>query len=85
MHELPIWFLVLSLFLPRIALFCAWQSPAWTMIFGTPWYWLGWILLPRVLVLVLISTYMGTGRWFWAHLVVAICVWLGGGSRVRQR
>ena len=85
-HALPLWFLVFSLFLPRVALIIAWFdrdlvrfhldniiSPIMAL------------LLPRVLILVLIYRDEGIGMWFLIHLVVALCVWGGTGGRTYVR
>jgi hypothetical protein len=88
-HALPLWFLVFSLFLPRIALFVLWLESALT-----PFHLYGIlplivaILLPRVLILYLIYLDQGISLWFIIHLVVALMVWGGSGnyhSRRRRR
>jgi hypothetical protein len=88
-HTLPLWFLVFSLFLPRIALAVYWLESAML-----PFHLHGWlplvvaILLPRVLVLYLIYLDQGISLWFVIHLVTAVLVWGGSGSyhsRRRQR
>jgi hypothetical protein len=88
-HTLPLWFLVFSLFLPRIALAVYWLESAML-----PFHLHGWlplvvaILLPRVLVLYLIYLDQGISLWFLIHLVTAVLVWVGSGSyhsRRRQR
>jgi len=85
-HALPLWFLVFSLFLPRVALIIAWFdrdlmrfhldniiSPIMAL------------LLPRVLILVLIYRDEGISMWFLIHLVVALFVWGGTGGRTYVR
>lgn len=88
-HTLPLWFLVFSLFLPRIALAVYWLGSAML-----PFHLHGWlplivaILLPRALVLYLIYLDQGISLWFLIHLVTAVMVWGGSGSyhsRRRQR
>ena len=88
-HALPLWFLVFSLFLPRIALLLLWLENALT-----PFHLHGiipllfWAFLPRVLVLFLIYVDQGLSLWFVIHLVVALLVWGGSGgyhARRRQR
>jgi len=86
-HTLPLWFLVFSLFLPRIALFLLWLESALLpfhlhgivpLLFA--------ILLPRVLVLFLIYLDQGISLWFIIHLVAALMVWGGsGGYHSRRR
>ncbi|SNS21843.1 hypothetical protein SAMN05421770_10132 [Granulicella rosea] len=89
-HGLPLWFLVLSLFLPRVSLALAWfwgdlvrfhLSRLIAPIVAP----LLWLLLPRVLVLLMIYRDMGVGFWFVVHLVVAIMVWSGGGHQANKR
>jgi hypothetical protein len=86
-HALPLWFLVFSLFLPRIALIIAWfdrdlvrfhLDNIISPIFA--------LLLPRILILVLIYRDQGLSLWFLIHAVVALCVWGGtGGGHVVTR
>src|ERR1700680_1539407 len=81
-HALPLWFLVFSLFLPRIALVVAWLdrdlvrfhldsliSPILAL------------LLPRVLILVLIYRDQGLSLLFLIHAIAALLVWSGTGGR----
>ena len=85
-HTLPLWFLVFSLFLPRIALATAWLQGALT-----PFHLNGIVplviavLLPRVLILFLIYTDQGLSLWFLIHLVVALLVWGGSGGYTARR
>ncbi|HEY4380176.1 MAG TPA: hypothetical protein VGN01_07510 [Acidobacteriaceae bacterium] len=86
-HALPLWFLVFSLFLPRLALFLLWLGAELT-----PFHLQGWvplafaILLPRLLVLYLIYLDQGLGLWFVIHLVALLMVWGGsGGYHSRRR
>jgi len=86
-HQLPFWFLVFALFLPRIALVVAWFQGVLI-----PFHFLqGWvplvvaILIPRVLILYLIYVDQGFSLWFVIHLVVALLVWGGGGHRMSRR
>jgi len=88
-HTLPLWFLVFSLFLPRIALLLLWLEGA-TLPFHlhgiVPLVFA--ILLPRALVLYLIYFDQGISLWFVIHLVAAVLVWGGSGgyhSRRRRR
>lgn len=85
-HQLPLWFLVFALFLPRIALIVAWFDGALVpfhlhgvvpLLFG--------IFLPRILVLFLIYVDQGLSLWFFIHLIVALLVWGGSGHKMRQR
>jgi hypothetical protein len=86
-HVLPLWFLVFSLFLPRIALLLLWLQDGLM-----PFHLHGIVpllfavLLPRILVLFLIYLDQGIGLWFVVHLVAALMVWGGsGGYHSRRR
>jgi hypothetical protein len=85
-HQLPFWFLVFALFLPRLALCVAWLQGVLVpfhlagivpLLFG--------ILLPRALVLYLIYQDQGVSLWFVIHLAVAVLVWGSGGDTFRRR
>ena len=84
---IPLWFLVLSLFLPRICLLVAWvqQHNAIPTQLG------GWIpiilaaIVPRIVVLLLIYSDQGVSLWFLIHLVALLLAWGGGGTRVVRR
>lgn len=85
-HNLPLWFLVFSLFLPRIALLVSWVQGGLA-----PFHLHGFIpllfaiFLPRILILFLIYVDQGLSLWFIIHLVVALLVWGGGGHKIRKR
>ena len=85
-HQLPFWFLVFALFLPRVSLAVAWFQGVLA-----PFHLVGWIpllfavLLPRALVLYLIYLDQGVSLWFLIHLVAAIAVWGGGGHTYSRR
>ncbi|MFA5011044.1 MAG: hypothetical protein WC644_03725 [Ignavibacteria bacterium] len=75
-------FLVLSLFLPRIALLIYYfihqipynQVPFVGDVLLT-------IFLPRVLILIFVAENLGTSSpWFWIHLIAAVMVWSGFGK-----
>jgi hypothetical protein len=88
-HGIPLWFLVLSLFLPRLSLFIGWIHMWWFFV-PQPWAAVLWAFLPRVLVLVFIHAHRGFDLWFWIHLATAVVVWGGSGAshnkrRVRRR
>ena len=88
MHELPFWFLLFALFLPRIALFAAWVEGVLV-----PFHLVGWIplalavVVPRLMILVLIYRDQGLSTWFLIHAVVMVMVWggIGGGQHARRR
>lgn len=79
MHDLPLWFLWTSIFLPRVALCLGWFDH-WTFPIPQPIAGLFWLLLPRILIVFMIYTSMGMGTWFWAHTLVAALVYLGSGK-----
>jgi hypothetical protein len=86
-HMLPLWFLVFSLFLPRIALALLWVDGAMA-----PFHLHGLIplivaiIVPRALVLYLIYLDQGISLWFIIHLVAMLLVWGGsGGYHSRRR
>jgi hypothetical protein len=85
-HSLPLWFLVFSLFLPRVSLLLLWLEG------GTlPFHLHGLlsllvaVLLPRLLVLYMIYLDQGASLWFVIHLVVALLAWCGGGGYYTRR
>jgi len=73
---LPIWFLVLGIFLPRIALI------AIAIAGGFPHLMTLWLsvpmaaLIPRILILIAIAIVMGLCPWFWIHLGMMCFIWL---------
>jgi hypothetical protein len=83
---LPLWFLIVALFIPRIALFAAWLQG--NLI---PFHLFGWIplllaaIVPRILILVLIYRDQGLSVWFLIHAIVLVAVWGGVGGRQVQR
>ena len=85
-HQLPFWFLVFALFLPRVSLVVGWFQGVLI-----PFHLVGLvpllfaIILPRVLILYLIYVDQGLSLWFLIHLVVALLVWGGSGHRVSRR
>lgn len=86
-HGLPLWFLVFSLFLPRIALIVAWFDKDLIRFhldnLIAP---ILALLLPRVLILVLIYRDQGLSMWFLIHAIVALLVWSGtGGTQMVRR
>lgn len=76
MNEIGIWFLVLSLFLPRFTLFFWWitgnlpynTTPLIADVACS-------IFLPRVLTLVYIYQNQEFSPWFWIHLVALFIAW----------
>lgn len=86
-HWLPLWFLIFSLFFPRIALVIAWLDRDLVPFhLGTglipP---LLALLVPRILILFLIYQDQGFSLWFLIHAVVLVLVWGGGGTHLSRR
>jgi hypothetical protein len=85
-HTLPLWFLVFSLFLPRIALLLLWLQGS-----TLPFHLQGLlplivaVLLPRVLVLYMIYLDQGVSLWFVIHLIAAVLTWGGSGGYYSRR
>lgn len=86
---MDIYFLIFSLFVPRIVLlvylflfpdlFPTNSVPQWADIV------LG-VFMPRVLILIYIYQNMGADNvWFIAHLVVLLITYFGGGRETRRR
>ena len=87
-HGLPLWFLVFSLFLPRVSLALAWLQGVLTpfrMLHGLVPLVIA-VVLPRLLILWMIYVDQGLSLWFLIHLLAAVLVWGGsGGYGVRRR
>ncbi len=88
-HAIPLWFLVLSLFLPRICILIAWVQHSMVRFIPPV---VGLIpvivalLIPRILILYWIYLDQGLGIWFLIHLVAILLVWGGsGGYHTRRR
>lgn len=85
MESLPLWFLVLSLFLPRVSLVIAYFAKD-LVAFALH----GWIppvlgvIIPRVLVMILIYQDRGFSWWLLLHAVVMACVYGGSGSQAKR-
>jgi hypothetical protein len=86
-HTLPLWFLVFSLFLPRLALLVYLQDAA-----VLPFHVTGWIpivvgiVLPRLLVIYLIYMDLGVSLWLVVHVLAALAIWVSAGRyQVRRR
>ena len=82
MEKLPLWFLLLSLLLPRVSLLITYLTH------GLEAYNLhGWVppllsvVVPRVLVLILIFIDRGFSLWLVAHAIAMVFVYLGAGRR----
>lgn len=85
MESLPLWFLILALFLPRISLIIAYFA-------GTlePFALSGWVpptiavLIPRILVLVMIFQDRGFSPWLIVHGIVMVIVYICAGAASGQ-
>lgn len=85
-ETIPIWFLVLGLFVPRITLLIAWLThgvPANTIPF------LGdavmAFFIPRILIMIYVHMNMGMCAWFWVYLVVTLLSWGISGVTANNR
>jgi hypothetical protein len=87
-HTIPLWFLVLSLFLPRICIVLAWLQHSMTHFIPPVVAIIPAIvalLIPRLLILFWIYSDQGIGLWFLLHVIGLLIAWGGGGSRVYTR
>ena len=87
-HTLPLWFLVFSLFLPRICIVVAWLQhsvvtyiPATVNLFQI----IATVLIPRILILFWVYQDQGIGLWFLIHAVALVFAWGGSGTSVVRR
>jgi hypothetical protein len=87
-HAIPLWFLVLSLFLPRLCMVFAWFQHSMTHYIPQV---VGLIpvivamLIPRILILFWIYQDQGLTIWFLLHLIALLCAWGGGSHTVYRR
>ena len=88
-HAIPLWFLVLSLFLPRLCIVVAWlQHSLPTTFIPNPVNLLEIIvalLIPRILILFWIYQDQGITIWFLLHAIALVIAWGGGSRRVITR
>jgi hypothetical protein len=85
-HDIAVWFLVLSLFLPRLALLIAYCNgcippndiPFWGDFFMA-------LLIPRILIIIYIITNMGFGGWAVAHIIMAVITMISIKVRTSKR
>lgn len=84
-QPIELWFLVLSLVFPRVALLGAWLFGGMPAHVGIP-FWLcvvGSIFFARILVCVFIGMNLGTSSpWFIAHAIFCILAYIGGFIKV---
>lgn len=89
MHQpIELWFLILSLIFPRLALLGAWIWGGMPAHPGVP-FWLcvlGSIFFARVLVCVFIAMNMGVeSGWFIAHAIFCVLGYIGSVVKVSNR
>jgi len=87
-HAIPLWFLVLSLFLPRVCIVVAWLQHAMTQYIPAT---VGLVpiivaaLVPRILILFWIYQDQGIGLWFLLHAIALLIAWSGSGTTYYRR
>ena len=87
-NQIPLWFLVLSLFLPRICIAVAWFQHSMPAFIPST---VGIIpvvvalLVPRLLILFWIYSDQGITIWFLLHVIALLMAWGGGGHRISRR
>ena len=87
-HNIPLWFMVLSLFLPRICMVIAWLGHSMVQFIPPTLNIIPVIvalLIPRVLILFWIYQDQGISIWFLIHLIALLRAWGGGSHRVYRR
>ena len=88
-HTLPLWFLVFSLFLPRICILVAWLQhslPAYIPAAPTLLQIIVAALIPRIIILFWIYQDQGISLWFLIHVIALLFAWGGGSTTyVRRR
>lgn len=86
--HIPLWFLVLSLFLPRICMILAWLGHSLPQFIPQTIAIIPAIvamIIPRVFILYWIYQDQGIGLWFLIHLIALLLAWGGGSHRVYRR
>jgi len=87
MGQLPFWFLLLSLALPRVSLLFGYfgsEIPLITALHGWVPPTIG-LLVPRALVLILIFQDRGMSPWLIVHAIVMGFVYAAAGKNARAR
>jgi hypothetical protein len=87
-HSIPLWFLILSLFLPRLCIFVACLQHSMDQFIPPSVDLISiivWVLLPRILILFWIYQDQGITIWLLLHVIALLCAWGGSGSRVVRR
>lgn len=88
---LPFWFLILSLFLPRISLLVWWIDSHTIRTINGFLISVGLVpliiavLVPRILILFMIYTSQGLSLWFLLHAVALLLAWGGVGTHQYRR
>ncbi len=86
MEQLPLWFLILALFLPRVTLLIAFLRHDLA-----PYGLHGWlpptlgVLIPRVLVILLIFRDRGFSAWLLVHGLAMAFAYLAAGKKGSKR
>ena len=85
MEHLPLWFLLLSLVVPRICLVAAYFLHDLVAYHLNGWVppMLG-VIVPRALVLIVIFQDRGMSAWLLIHAVVMACVYLSAGKKSKS-
>ncbi len=87
-HAIPFWFLVLSLFLPRLCMLVAWFEHSMPHFIPPA---VGSVpvivamLIPRAFILFRIYQDQGITIWFLLHLIAIFFAWGGGGHTLYRR
>jgi hypothetical protein len=87
-HAIPLWFLVLSLFLPRICILIAWFQHSMPQFIPNPASILGIViavLVPRILIMFWVYQDQGIGFWLALHVIAFLFAWGSGGRRLSRR
>ena len=87
-HAIPLWFLVLSLFLPRVCILVAWVEHSMVRYIPPVEGLLPIVvavLIPRLLILFWIYNDQGITIWFLLHVLALLFSWGGGGHRMSRR
>lgn len=82
MHDLPVWFLITSLFLPRVSLIAAYFLDVATVrsqVTGLVPVGLA-VLFPRVVIVCLIFLTLGWSWWLVAHCLAIGAVYTSAGA-----
>ena len=79
--SMHLWFLIGSLFLPRIALFIYWLA-GHRFPFGHPWDVVCWLFVPRLMTIDMVYRWGGFEGWFWLQIIAAVIAYWSGGKKV---